>query len=93
MKLRTFGLALIGAAGLVILPGCKKDEAPATPSTPSAPAATEQKPATPEPAQAQTPPAPAGKSTIRGVVKFTGTAPAWAGHRPELLIRPARAWR
>lgn len=83
MKLRTFGLALIGAAGLVILPGCKKDEAPATPSTPSAPTATEQKPATPEPAQAQTPPAPAGKSIIRGVVKFTGTAPAGADITPS----------
>jgi hypothetical protein len=80
MKLRTFGLALIGAAGLVILPGCKKDEATTPPSTPPT---TEQKPTTPEPAQAQTPPAPAGKSTIRGVVKFTGTAPAAAEITPS----------
>lgn len=77
MKLRTFGLAVIGAAGLAILPGCKKDEAPATaPSAPATPTtAGQDKPAT-DTAQAQTPPAPAGKSTIHGVVKFTGTAPA-----------------
>ncbi|WP_224243689.1 carboxypeptidase regulatory-like domain-containing protein [Hyalangium gracile] len=75
MKLRTFSLAMIGAAGLAVLPGCKKDEAPAAPSTPAA-TPEPSKPATPEPAQAQTPPAPAGKSTIKGVVKFTGTAPA-----------------
>lgn len=75
MKLRTFGLTLIGAAGLVILPACTKDEAP-KPATPST--AEQAKPSTPAPTptQAQTPSAPAGKSTIRGVVKFTGTAPA-----------------
>ena len=75
MKLRTFGLSLIGAASLAVLPACTKDEAskPA-PSTP----AEQGKPSTPEttPTQAQTPPAPAGKSTIKGVVKFTGTPPA-----------------
>src|SRR5207237_657244 len=38
---------------------------------------------TPTPAQAQTPPAPAGKSTIRGVVKFTGTPPAAADIAPS----------
>jgi plastocyanin len=82
MKLRTFGLALIGAAGLVILPACTKDEA-SKPST-STPASAEQgKPATPTPTQAQTPPAPAGKSTIRGVVKFTGASPAAAEIAPS----------
>lgn len=80
MKLRTFGLAMIGAAGLVILPACKKEEAPAMPS---APATAEQKPAMPEPTQAQVPPAPAGHSTVRGVVKFTGTAPALADIAPS----------
>lgn len=78
MKLRTFGLTLIGAASLVVLPACTKDDAP-KPTTPTTPTAEQGKPATtPEatPTQAQTPPAPAGKSTIRGVVKFTGTAPA-----------------
>ncbi|KFE72386.1 carboxypeptidase regulatory-like domain-containing protein [Hyalangium minutum] len=76
MKLRTFGLTLIGAASLAVLPACTKDEA-SKPTTPTAPTPTEQgKPTPPEATQAQTPPAPAGKSTIKGVVKFTGTAPA-----------------
>jgi plastocyanin len=79
MKLRTFGLALFGAAGLVILPACKKDEAA---PAPSAPVATEQKPAAAAPAQAQAPAAPAGHSTIHGVVKFTGTAPVGADIAP-----------
>jgi plastocyanin len=78
MKLRTFGLALIGAAGLVILPACKKDEPAPAPSTPTA---GQDKPSTP--AQAETPPVPAGKSTIRGVVEFSGTAPAPADIAPS----------
>ncbi|HYH95796.1 carboxypeptidase regulatory-like domain-containing protein [Hyalangium sp.] len=83
MKLRTFGLALIGAAGLVILPACTKDEA-SKPSTPTAAAnpAEQGKPATPTPTQAQTPTS-VGKSTLRGVVKFTGTAPAAAEIAPS----------
>jgi plastocyanin len=75
MKLRTFGLAMLGAAGLVILPACKKDEAPPAPATPTT---TEQAKPPPAPAAAQTPPAPAGHSTIHGVVKLTGAAPAMA---------------
>jgi plastocyanin len=81
MKLRTFGLALIGAAGLAVLPACKKDEAPPAPSTPTA-TGQAQTP-TPAPAQPQTPPAPAGKSTIHGVVKFNGTPPAAADIAPS----------
>jgi len=80
MKLRTFGLSLIGAASLAVLPACKKDEAPPAPSTPTTGQA--QTP-TPPPAQPQTPPAPAGKSTIRGVVKFNGEAPAAADIAPS----------
>lgn len=72
MKLRTFGLALLGVAGLVSLSACKKEETPA----PTAPAATDQAKPAATPAQAQTPAAPAGHSTIKGVVKFTGAAPA-----------------
>jgi plastocyanin len=83
MKLRTFGLALIGAASLVALPACKKDEAaPPSPTAPTPTAGQAQTP-TPTPAQAQTPPAPAGKSTIRGVVKFNGEAPAGADIAPS----------
>ncbi|MFL5344203.1 MAG: carboxypeptidase regulatory-like domain-containing protein [Hyalangium sp.] len=78
MKLRTFGLALFGVAGLVSLSACKKDEAAPAPSTPTA---TEQaKPTAAAPAQ--TPPAPVGHSTIHGVVKFTGAAPAGADIAP-----------
>lgn len=78
MKLRTFGLALIGAAGLAVLPACKKDEAPPAPSTPTTGQAQ-----TLMPAQPQTPPAPAGKSTIHGVVKFNGAPPAAADIAPS----------
>ncbi len=81
MKLRTFGLAVIGAAGLVSLSACKKEEAA---PAPSAPTAMEQgKPAAATPPAAQTPPAPAGHSTIHGVVKFSGTAPAGADIAPS----------
>jgi plastocyanin len=80
MKLRTFGLTLIGAASLAVLPACTKDEAP-KPATPTT--AEPARPGTAEPTQAQTPPAPAGKSTIRGVVQFTGTAPAPADIPPS----------
>jgi plastocyanin len=81
MKLRTFGLALIGAAGLAVLPACKKDEAPPAPATPTT-TGQAQTP-TPTPTPAQTPPAPAGKSTIRGMVKFNGAPPAAADIAPS----------
>lgn len=74
MKLRTFGFALIGAAGLAVLPACKKDDAPTPPTAPTT-TGQAQTP-TPTPAQPSAPPAPAGKSTIRGVVKFNGAVPA-----------------
>jgi plastocyanin len=85
MKLRTFGLALIGAASLVALPACKKDEAPAAPATPPATGQAAQTPTpTPAaPAQPQTLPATVGKSTIRGVVKFNGAPPAAADIAPS----------
>jgi plastocyanin len=84
MKLRTFGLALLGTAGLAILPACSKETPPAAPATPPATSAAEpSKPTTPAPAAPQTPPAPAGKSAIRGVVKFNGAAPAAADIAPS----------
>lgn len=83
MKLRTFGLALIGSAGLVMLPACSKDTPAPAPAPEAAAPSQPSKPATPEPAAAATPPAPAGKSTIRGVVKFNGTAPAPADIAPS----------
>jgi plastocyanin len=75
MKLRTFGLTLIGAASLAVLPACTKDEA-AKPATPTTPEQGKPTTAEPTPTKAQMPSAPAGNSTIKGVVKFTGTAPA-----------------
>ena len=81
MKLRTLGLALIGAAGLVSLPACTKDGPAPTPpaATPSNPAKTPDAP----PTEVKAPPAPAGHSTIHGVVKFTGTAPAGSEIAPS----------
>jgi hypothetical protein len=49
MTLRTLGLTLLGTAGLLALPACQKEEAPAAPT----PAATAPQPAAPTPAQAQ----------------------------------------
>lgn len=82
MKLRTLGLALLGAAGLGVLPACTKEEAPAPPSTtpPAAAAAPEAaKPPPPAPAPVQV----SGRGTVRGVVKFTGEAPAMADIAPS----------
>ncbi|MCY1021225.1 carboxypeptidase regulatory-like domain-containing protein [Pyxidicoccus sp. MSG2] len=93
MTLRTLGLTLLGTAGLLALPACQKEEAPAAPT----PVAATPPPAAPTPApeakqHAATPiqepgaqgaapavPAiPAGKGVVRGTVTFTGTAPVAA---------------
>ncbi|WP_164000225.1 carboxypeptidase regulatory-like domain-containing protein [Pyxidicoccus caerfyrddinensis] len=98
MTLRTLGLTLLGTAGLLALPACQKEEAPAAPT----PAATAPQPAAPTPApeakqHAATPiqepgaqgtapavPAiPAGKGVVRGTVTFTGTAPVAADLPPS----------
>ncbi|RKG63394.1 DUF2012 domain-containing protein [Corallococcus exercitus] len=90
MKLRLLGLSMVGVAGLLALPACKKEEAP-TPSA-EAPAA---RPATPT-QQAVPPaptagagtgeaaaPAPAGNGVVKGTVSFTGTQPVMADLAPS----------
>ncbi|AGC47155.1 hypothetical protein MYSTI_05879 [Myxococcus stipitatus DSM 14675] len=76
MTLRTLGLTMLGAAGLLSLSACKKEEAapaapPSTPSAPSAaPAPVAEKVHAASPIQA-----PSGKGVVKGTVTFTGTPP------------------
>ncbi|MBU8898311.1 TonB-dependent receptor [Corallococcus sp. H22C18031201] len=73
MTLRSLGLAVVGAAGLMALPACKKDEAPPAPApSTETPAPSAARPAAPVAA------APAGKGVVKGVVKFAGEAPVMA---------------
>lgn len=79
MKSRTLGLALLGVAGLLVLPACKNEAPAPLPSTPSATVASKP-PESPPPA----PVAPVtGRGTLRGVVKFNGEPPAMADIAPS----------
>jgi hypothetical protein len=79
MTLRTWGLAVVGVSGLVLAPACK-NEAPVPP--PSAPTAPEGAKA-PVPPSAPAPTPVTSRGTIRGVVTFTGEAPAPAELAPS----------
>jgi plastocyanin len=80
MKLRTLGLAALGAAGLVVLPACKEAAPPATPTADTG----KQTPTTPQESPGQdTPAAVTGRGTIRGAVKFSGEPPAMADVTPS----------
>lgn len=93
MTLRTLGLTLLGTAGLLVLPACQKEEAPApaapTPTAPAAAApAAEAKPHAASPiqepgAQGPAPAVPQGRGVVRGAVSFTGTVPAAADLPPS----------
>lgn len=99
MTLRTLGLSLLGAAGLLALPACQKQETPApsaAPATPSATAPTAaagaagehaatpiQAPGAQGAAAPEAQAAPAGKGVVRGAVSFTGTPPAAADIPPS----------
>src|SRR5689334_19093038 len=81
MKLRTLGVAVLGAVGLATVPACRKQEAP-----PAAPVA--QAPAPAPAAKVQAPaPAPAapvtGGGTVQGTVAFKGAVPAPAAVKPS----------
>jgi plastocyanin len=87
MKLRLFGLSMVGVAGLLALPACKKEEAPAPPA--AAPAAPTQQAVPPAPTagagtgEAAAPAAPAGNGVVKGTVSFTGTPPVMADLAPS----------
>ncbi len=78
MTLRTLGLSVLGAASLLVLPACQKEEAPAPSAAPAA-----QQPALRAPEEKKehsatpiAPAAPAGNGVVKGTVAFTGTPPA-----------------
>jgi len=77
MMLRTLGLSLVGVAGLLALPACKKEEAPPPPSAPPVAAreAREHAASPIQPPEAAAPVTPAGKGVVKGTVTFTGTPP------------------
>ncbi|WPB74245.1 carboxypeptidase regulatory-like domain-containing protein [Archangium violaceum] len=81
MKLRTLGVAVLGAVGLATVPACQKQEAP-----PAAPVAQAPAPA-PAPkveAPAPVPAAPVtGGGTVQGTVAFKGAVPAPAAVKPS----------
>ncbi|QRN94609.1 carboxypeptidase regulatory-like domain-containing protein [Archangium violaceum] len=85
MKLRTLGVAVLGAVGLAALPACKEEQSPSTAGRGSTPPSSAQAPA--EVKKAEAPPeAPApevGGGTVRGTVSFKGTPPASAAIAPS----------
>jgi plastocyanin len=86
MKLRTLGVAVLGAVGLAALPACNKEEA--TPQGPARPAPVQGKAAPkpkPEPtAAAQPAPQPlTGGGTVRGAISFKGVPPTPAAVAPS----------
>jgi len=89
MTLRTLGLSVLGAASLLTLSACQKEEAPvpapeARPTAggqPAIRAPEEKKEHAASPIQqpeAAAPAAPAGNGVVKGTVSFTGTAPVAA---------------
>ncbi len=88
MKLRLLGLSMVGVAGLLALPACKKEEAPTrsteTPAArPSAPAQEAVPPAPTAGTGGAAAPAPAGNGVVKGTVSFTGTPPEMADLAPS----------
>ncbi|MGZ3459417.1 MAG: carboxypeptidase regulatory-like domain-containing protein [Archangium sp.] len=83
MKLRTLGIAVLGAVGLAALPACKNDEAPpaargtGSPSSAQDRAAVKAEAPVVEPAQPLT-----GGGTVRGTITFKGVPPAPAAVEP-----------
>ncbi|HZI05815.1 MAG TPA: carboxypeptidase regulatory-like domain-containing protein [Archangium sp.] len=77
MKLRTLGVAVLGAVGLAALPACQKEEAAARRPVAQAPAAAPEAPA------AQPAPPVTGGATVRGTVTFKGTPPTPASVTPS----------
>ncbi|CAM3184280.1 TonB-dependent receptor [Corallococcus sp. ZKHCc1 1396] len=90
MKLRTPGLSMVAVVGLLALPACKKEEAPA----PAAEAPARATPPTQQPLPpaaaagagegAAVAPAPAGNGVVKGSVSFTGTVPVMADLAPSV---------
>jgi hypothetical protein len=84
MTLRTVGLVVLGAAGLVALPACKKEEvAPPASQAPAAPATAPQAAAPSAPADAPQAPDTTPRGSVRGTVTFTGEPPAMADLPPS----------
>ncbi|WP_375772035.1 carboxypeptidase regulatory-like domain-containing protein [Archangium gephyra] len=80
MKLRTLGVAVLGAVGLAALPACQKDEAaPAAARGSVAPAPA---PKAEAPAAAPVQPVTGGAS-VRGTITFKGPAPTPAAVTPS----------
>ncbi|RKG66140.1 carboxypeptidase regulatory-like domain-containing protein [Corallococcus terminator] len=90
MKLRSPGLSMVAVVGLLALPACKKEEAPApVAEAPSRAPSPTQQPLPPAAAAgagegAAVAPAPAGNGVVMGSVSFTGTAPVMADLAPSV---------
>jgi hypothetical protein len=79
MKLRTLGVAVLGAVGLAAVPACQKHEAP-----PAAPVAKASAPAPRAEAPAPVPAPPVtGGGTVQGTIAFKGAVPTPAAIKPS----------
>jgi plastocyanin len=82
MKLRTLGVAVLGAVGLVAVPACQKQEAPPAASVAKAPAQNKAAPVAEAPAAAPAQPVTGG-GTVQGTIAFKGAAPTPAAIQPS----------
>ncbi|HYO70268.1 MAG TPA: carboxypeptidase regulatory-like domain-containing protein [Archangium sp.] len=82
MKLRTLGVAVLGAVGLAAVPACQKQEAPPAAPVARAPAQDKAAPRAEPPAPAPAPPVTGG-GTVQGTIAFKGTAPTSAAIPPS----------
>jgi plastocyanin len=84
MKLRTLGVAVLGAVGLAALPACQKDEAAPAARGPVAQAPTQDKASPKAEAPAVEPAQPVtGGGSVQGSVTFKGTPPTPAAIAPS----------
>jgi len=82
MKLRTLGVAVLGAVGLAALPACQKEEAPGAAARGPVAQAPAAAPKAEAPAAQPAPPVTGG-ATVRGTVTFKGTPPTPASVTPS----------
>jgi plastocyanin len=82
MKLRTLGVAVLGAVGLAAVPACQKQEAPPAAPVARAPAQDKAAPKAEAPAAAPAQPVTGG-GTVQGSIAFKGVVPTPAAVKPS----------
>jgi Carboxypeptidase regulatory-like domain len=85
MKLRTLGVAVLGAVGLAALPACKEEQSPSAVGQGAIPPSSSAQPRAEAKAEppAEAPAPEVGGGTVQGTVSFKGGAPAPAAIAPS----------